>query len=209
MDLEPDSLDIGRQADSATSLLCQRVRLLRQQRGWTLERLAEISGVSRSMLSQIERQQVNPAFHVAYRLAQSFGVSLGELVETSNDTTSIEVIRANTHPYAFDEGESSQVRTLHPVHLEKDVEFYDVALKSGAELESQAHIAGTREFVTVQSGRIRVVSGSDSVELDVGDSAHYRADVPHKIQNLAQGDAKALLVAVYQRRSSAVVRDLR
>lgn len=47
-------------ADSATIRLCQRVRELRGSRGWTLEQLAQASGVSRSMLSQIERQQVIP-----------------------------------------------------------------------------------------------------------------------------------------------------
>ena len=56
-------------ADSVNVRLCRRVRELRGSRSWTLEQLALASGVSRSMLSQIERQQVNSTFHVAYRIA--------------------------------------------------------------------------------------------------------------------------------------------
>lgn len=184
-------------ADSATVRLCQRVRELRGSRGWTLEQLAQASGVSRSMLSQIERQQVNPTFHVAYRIAQAFGMSLGQLVEEENEP-SIEVIRSHDEHYHFRSDEDHSVRSLYPMHLEKDVEFYELKLRPGARLPSSPHLAGTREFLTVQKGRIRLVSGNDEVLLEAGDSARYPADVDHVIENAGRRDALAFLVAIYR-----------
>ena len=150
------------------------------------------------MLSQIERQQVNPTFHVAYRIAQAFGMSLGQLVDEDDSAPSIEVIRAHDEHYHFRQEPDHSVRTLYPMHLEKDVEFYEVKLRPGGKLSSSAHLAGTREFLTLQKGRIRVRSGEQSVILEAGDSARYLADVDHSLENLGRGEALAFLVAIYQ-----------
>jgi transcriptional regulator with XRE-family HTH domain len=182
---------------SATHRLCGRVKELRTRRQWTLEQLAKTCGVSRSMLSQIERRQVNPTFSVAYRIAQALGVSLGELVNEPPPAR-IDVVRGEDPKYHFRRDMGHSIRTLYPMHLERDVEFYEVKLQPGGELRSMPHLEGTREFLTVQKGRIRVVSGADSVLLSGGDSARYPADVEHAICNVGRGEALAFLVAVYR-----------
>ena len=92
----------------------------------------------------------------------------------------------------------SEPRTLSPLPLEKDVEFYEVTLLPGGVLKSAAHYTGTREFLTVEKGRIRVTSGADSEDLDKGDSVSYRADVPHEIVNRGTGEAVVFLVDIYR-----------
>jgi len=87
---------------------------------------------------------------------------------------------------------------LSPLNLEKDVEFYEVRLNEGGALRSAAHFEGTREFITVQKGRVRVQSGDDAEELDPGDSSSYRADVPHALVNVGRGAAVIFLVDIYQ-----------
>lgn len=190
----------GRQppVDQVSQQLCQRVRELRTKRNWTLEELSAACGVSRSMLSQIERQQANPTLAVAYRIAQAFGMTLGELVETPGATTRIDVIRSDDRTYHYRSDRHCRIRTLSPLHLEKDVEFYELALAPGGALRSAPHFEGTREFLTVQRGRIRLTSGDDTTELGVGDSAHYPADVPHAIENIGRGEALVFLVDIYR-----------
>src|SRR3954463_7316579 len=96
----PSSAEI---ADPLHRLLCGRVRELRKKRGWTLEQLAAASGVSRSMLSEIERGNANPTLAVAFRIAQAFSMSLGDLVDTpeSAPKSRIDVIRADDAAYTF------------------------------------------------------------------------------------------------------------
>ncbi|MBK8001788.1 MAG: helix-turn-helix transcriptional regulator [Verrucomicrobia bacterium] len=175
-----------------------RVKQLRSGRGWSLEGLANASGVSRSMLSQIEREQANPTLAVTLRIAQAFGMTLGELLEVPGASSAVTVIRANDHAFHYRSDKFSRVRTLSPLNLEKDVEFYEVQLQPGGALRSSAHFEGTREFLTVQKGQVRVESATDAEELGPGDSATYRADVPHAIINLGKGEALVFLVDIYR-----------
>ena len=185
-------------ADLATEQLCRQIKRLRQERRWTLEQLAQASTVSRSMLSQIERRKVNPTFAVAYRIAHALGVSLGELIDARGSHEAIEVIRADDPHFHFCQEPDHSLRTLYPMHLEKDVEFYEVKLRPAGALTSSPHLAGTREFLTVHRGRVRVRSGSDMVILHPGDSARYWADVDHELRNVGRGEAVAFLVAIYR-----------
>jgi transcriptional regulator with XRE-family HTH domain len=178
--------------------LCRRLRELRLERNWSLDALSKACGVSRSMLSQIERNQANPTLVVMFRIAQAFGMSLGQFVESPGATSAVDVIRASDRAYVYRSDKSCEIRTLSPLHLEKDVEFYQVTLQADGALRSSAHFEGTREFLTVQKGRVRVESAGDSAELGQGDSASYRADVPHAIVNLGRTPAMIFLVDIYR-----------
>ena len=175
-----------------------RVKQLRAERGWSLEALANASGVSRSMLSQIEREQANPTLAVTQRIARAFSMSLGDLVETPGVTSSVTVIRADDRAYHYRSDKNCRIRTLSPLNLEKDVEFYEVQLQAGGALRSAPHFAGTREFLTVERGQVRVESGGDAEVLTPGDSASYRADVPHAIVNTGKTVASIFLVDIYR-----------
>ncbi len=163
-----------------------------------MESLANASGVSRSMLSQIERNEANPTLAVTMRIARAFGVSLGELVEAVTATSSVQVIRGSDRAQIYRSDKDCEIRTLSPLQLEKDVEFYQVRLQPGGAVQSASHFTGTREFLVVEKGRIRVESGRDIEELEQGDSATYRADVPHAIVNLGKGEALVFLVVIYR-----------
>src|SRR6476660_6971728 len=83
--------------DAITRHLGGRVKHLRGARGWSLEALSNGSGVSRSMLTQIERDRANPTLAVTLRIAQAFGMSLGDLLEVPGATSSVNIIRADDH----------------------------------------------------------------------------------------------------------------
>lgn len=177
--------------------VCKKVRALRKTRGWTLEQLASLSGVSRSMLSQIERGSANPTLGVAWRIANAFSMSLASLVETASTAPKIDVVRGDDDTHLFRSDENCEIRTLSPLHLEKEVEFYQVIIKPGKALKSAPHFEGTREFLTIEKGAVKVTSGDDVVELKAGDSAHYPADVEHAIENIGDEPALAFLVEIY------------
>ena len=193
------TIDAAATSEPLHQIVCERVREMRKSRGWTLEQLASLSGVSRSMLSQIERGAANPTLGVAFRIAQAFGMSLGDLVETPKSDPHIDVIRVDDRSFLFRDDPLVRIRTLSPLHLEKDVEFYELTLRPGGVLASSPHYEGTREFLTIEEGHVRVTSAGEHVELCKGDSCHYPADVPHEIANLGEGDAVAFLVDIYGR----------
>ena len=178
--------------------LGERILTLREARGWSLDALASASGVSRSMLSEIERSTANPTLVVTYRIAQAFGMGISELVEPSGATPAIQVVRVSDRSQVFRVDKHYQVRPLSPLTLEKDTEFYEIRLPPGGDLTSQPHMTGTRELLVVASGDIELVSGSERQQLGPGDSASYRADLAHALINRGNAEAVLYLVDVYR-----------
>ncbi len=185
-------------ADPMVGDLGGRIKKFRAGRKWSLESLANASGVSRSMLSQIERNQANPTLAVTMRIARAFNMMLADLVEAPAASSAVQVIRGADRAQVYRSDNDCQIRTLSPLPLEKDVEFYQVQLRPGGALRSAAHFEGTREFLVVEKGRVRVESDTDSEVLEKGDSATYRADVPHAIVNTGKGEALIFLVDIYR-----------
>jgi transcriptional regulator with XRE-family HTH domain len=186
-------------AEAIGHVLCTRVRELRRKRKWTLEELSAACGVSRSMLSEIERGRANPTLAVAYRIATAFGMALGDLIEVPAAIHRIDVIRGDDRAYHFRSDRCCRIRTLSPLHLEKSVEFYEIVLRPGGALQSAPHFEGARELLTVQQGAVRVCCGEETAELKTGDSAHYPADVTHAIDNPGPQQAVLFLVVTYLR----------
>ncbi|MFT5131160.1 MAG: transcriptional regulator with XRE-family HTH domain, partial [Rhodothermales bacterium] len=169
------------EAREIAAQVCKRIRELRGERGWSLETLSASSSVSRSMISQIEREEANPTLAVTLKIAHAFDMSLGELVASPDNAAPIDVTRADDEQFVFRADTDCRIRTLSPLHLEKDVEIYELRLYASGELRSAPHFKGTREFMTLQKGRVRVHSGDSVVTLAPGDSASYRADLAHSI----------------------------
>ena len=188
------------EAEPLSQYVCERVRQLRKRHGWTLEQLASMCGVSRSMLSQVERGTANPTLSVAFRIARAFGMTLGDLVDGATAERRIEVIRRNDESALYRDDEDCKIRTLSPLKLEKDVEFYEVTLSPGGTLESAPHFKGTREFLTVQSGTVFVASGDEEAQINKGDSVQYAADIEHSIENRSKKNAVLFLVGIYSNR---------
>lgn len=183
--------------DPSSEILGSRVTELRKKNGLTLEQLATSSGVSRSMLSQIERGKANPTLVVTFRIAKAFGMSIGELVDDQWSTAPIEVVYGKDKKNIFRSDDECTLRTLSPLYLENNIEFYEVRIAPGSKLMSAAHYEGTKELLTVTSGNALLVSGDTEIKLAVDDSAHYRADLNHSIINDGEDELICYLVVLF------------
>src|SRR5271157_2884941 len=117
--LPPAAPRAPKRAEEVSDQLCRRLKELRVERGWSLDALSKACGVSRSMLSEIERNRANPTLVVLFRIAQAFGMSLGQLVDEPGATSAVDVIRAGDRAYHYRSDQDCQIRTLSPQHLEK------------------------------------------------------------------------------------------
>ena len=189
-----DSPKFDHKPDYASQVLCSRVTDLRKKNNLTLDQLATASGVSRSMLSQIERGQANPTLAVTFRIAQAFGISIGELVDQPWASPSIEVVHGDDPNNLFRSDQECQIRTLSPLYMEKNVEFYELRLAPSASLRSSPHFEGTKELLTVTNGSASIHAGDSHCKLSQGDSAHYRADLEHIIENSGKKELVCFLV---------------
>src|SRR4051812_24741366 len=152
----------------------QRMRLAR---GLTLEDLSRIAGVSKSMLSQIEREKANPTIAITWRLANALGVQIGELLAAeTRDVETIRLVDAHETPTLPGNHAGYVLRILGPMDLAGKYEWYELTLAPGGELASQAHDPGTSEHLTVLHGAMELEVGSDRKKIKLGGTARYPAD---------------------------------
>lgn len=171
---------------------------LRQERQLSLDELSREAGVSKSMLSQIERNQANPTVALVWRLANALHVPMTELLsgETSEAKT-IETIAAHATPMLKTQDARCELRILGPLELAGQFEWYELRMQPGGALVSQPHEPGSREHLTVLSGSLEVQSGQSSQKLKAGETARYAVDVPHAIRNNSKQLTTALLVVIH------------
>ena len=172
--------------------LAASLREARKARGLSLDAVAKLSGVSRSMVSQIERGESSPTVATLWNLTQALQVDFAGLLEGKPEP-GIVVIRAAAAPVILGRGIAVSIRILSPAEAVGEHEVYDLSFGAGASLESEPHSPGCREHLTVVEGALRVMSGEEESLLGPGDTARYPADRPHAI-HAEGGAARAILI---------------
>ena len=128
---------------------------LRQLRALSLDELSRLAGVSKSMLSQIERNQANPTVAVVWRLANALGVPLGQLLDGERPALpSITTVAGHATPSLRSPDGKCELRILGPIELAGQFEWYELTVQPGGRLESEAHEPGSREHLTVLGDEI-------------------------------------------------------
>ncbi|QCP52257.1 helix-turn-helix domain-containing protein [Trinickia violacea] len=175
----------------------EQIQRLRNERKMTLDGLSRAAGVSKSMLSEIERDKANPTIAVAWRLTNALGVSLDQLFTASKAPEAISVAGPHDIPTLDGHDAKYQLRVWGPIELAGRFEWYELTLQAGGALVSNAHEPGTREHLTVLQGAMEIEADGATKRLKSADTARYVADVPHAIRNVGKGEAKALLVVIH------------
>ncbi len=172
---------------------------LRHGASLSLDELSRKAGVSKSMLSQIERGQANPTVAVVWRLANALNVGMGELLggTPACGPATIELLAAHAAPAIRSPDGLCELRILGPIALAGQFEWYALTVQPGGALESQPHEDGTREHLSAMSGALEVRSGDQVQRLKIGETARYAADQPHCIRNPGKAAASGWLVVVH------------
>ncbi len=174
------------------------VQQLRKKKRLTLDQLAAMSGVSRSMLSQIERGETNPTFATLWNLTRALGVDLAELVRGQSNRQAAAITLAPAHftPEIRTADGGCLLRILSPGENAGGFEWYELIIQPGGALISEAHGHGAMEHLTLLEGALEVRSGDETVDVTAGATARYPVDAPHAIRNRTKVIARALLVVV-------------
>lgn len=179
--------------------VASNLRRLRVKRGLSLERLAQRSGVSRAMLSQIELGRSAPTITLLWKVARALNVPFSGLItEPTEDSPS--VVAAGTGRIITNQTRSFVSRPLFPPGEARRTEFYELRLTPGGDEHASPHPVGTAENLVVASGRVEIVVGRTTHRLETGDAIYFAADVPHVYRNPGTVPAVMYLVMTYAER---------
>jgi transcriptional regulator with XRE-family HTH domain len=174
--------------------LGERVRELRRVRALTLEELAEVSGVSRAMISKLERGEKNPTLVVAAKLAEGLGVTLSRLAGMEERREVIMVSRER-RMVMRDPETGFERQLLSPNAVGLGVEFIQNKIPEGSTSgEFPPHRKGVEEQLVVERGTLRATLAGEEYLLEEGDSIYFEADVPHRFDNAGKGECSYYLV---------------
>lgn len=173
-------------ANTILTKLPARLKDARRAQGLSLEAVAKLSGVSRSMVSQIERGESSPTIATLWNLTRALKVDFSGLLDGPQAAARIEVLRDAEVPTILNLGAGCRIRILSPPEEAGRHEVYELCIEADGILTSAPHTRGAREHLTVIEGAARVTSGEGAQHLDAGDTARYAADVLHSIAATGQ-----------------------
>jgi transcriptional regulator with XRE-family HTH domain len=178
------------QAVVVNELIGERIRQQRTARGWTLDELADRSGVSRRMVINIEHGEGNPSIATLLRISDALGVGLPVLVDVERPRE-LTVTPAGQAPVLWRGPSGGQALLVAGTEPPDVVELWDWTLRPGEEHSSEAHSAGTRELLLVLEGRVDLRVGDRTDRLVAGDSAAFAGDVAHGYATPADAETAA------------------
>lgn len=174
----------------------KNLKRLRAERGLSLERLAQASGVSRAMLGQVELGQSAPTINVLWKMARALDVPFSALI-ASSQTSGAKVMRFDAAKRLMSSDGSFQSRALFPYDEPRRVEFYELKLGPKGVEKAEAHAPGTTENLVVARGSVEIQTGATTHRLDAGDAILFEADQPHVYRNGGSSEAVLYLVMTY------------
>ncbi|MFX3649669.1 MAG: helix-turn-helix domain-containing protein [Paenibacillus sp.] len=178
-------------------ILAQNLKQLREQRKLSLDKVAEMSGISKTMLGQIERGESNPSIATVWKIANGLKISFTALIhEPKSDTT---VVTGDDIQVLMEDEGRIRIYPHFPFEEGRRFEIYMMEMEPQSALNAEPHIEGTEEFITVVEGVVTIRVGSEEYSLKQGESIRFGADKPHAYVNSGVKGNKLNMVIHYSK----------
>ncbi|MDE1567162.1 helix-turn-helix domain-containing protein [Aquabacter sp. P-9] len=183
-------------AQVITGQLGKTIQRLRKAYNLSLSDLSEQSGVAKSIISQIERNETNPTLATIWRLSQALDMSVERVLASSDEAPFVEKLtRADTPILLSDDGRC-RLTIIGWIKTVEWLQYYDFQAEPGGELDSDPHQRGSIECLSVVSGALEVEVGGVTETAKAGETLRYRCDRRHTIRNVGTEPAHAFMVCL-------------
>lgn len=195
-DRDPKKSEMESGAQVLSGNLGKTVQRLRKAYNLSLSELSEQSGVAKSIISQIERNETNPTLATIWRLSQALDVSIERVLAAGAEEPFLEKLsRADTPLLVSDDGKC-RLAIIGWIKTVEWLQWYDFHCDPGGVLESDGHQRGSIESLSVIAGEFDVEVGERTERVRAGESIRYRCDRRHVIRNAGATTAHATMVCI-------------
>ncbi|MFH6782428.1 MULTISPECIES: helix-turn-helix domain-containing protein [Methylobacterium] len=176
--------------------LGKTIQRLRKAYNLSLSELAEQSGVAKSIISQIERNETNPTLATIWRLSQALDVSIERVLATGDEEPFIEKSsRADTPILVSDDGRM-RLAIIGWIKTVEWLQWYDLSADPGGVLDSDAHQRGSVECLSVTEGEFEIDVAGAVQRARAGETLRYRCDRPHTVRCVSETTGRAIMVVI-------------
>jgi len=176
------------------SVISDNLKRIRRKKNLSLDKVSQLTSISKSMLGQIERKETNPTITTVWKIANGLKISFTSLIKEKVNEVQI-ISKDHIQPLINrDNG-----YRLYPVFLYDEntgFEIYTVELEPGSILEADGHVGGVREYITVFQGRLSVQVEDKEYQLARGNAIKFDASKPHVYKNTSK-DITILNMTIY------------
>jgi XRE family transcriptional regulator, regulator of sulfur utilization len=188
------TLDTG--AAALSNQLGKTVQRLRKAYNLSLSELSGQSGVAKSIISQIERNETNPTLATIWRLSRALDVSIERVLRAADDEPFLEKSSRGDTPILVSDDGKCRLAIIGWIKTVEWLQWYEFSADPGGVLESEAHQRGSVESLSVRDGELEVEVGGVTERAGAGETLRYRSDRPHTIRNISQKMASATMVCI-------------
>ena len=182
------------EAEDKSADLGKTIQRLRKAYNLSLGELSEQSGVAKSIISQIERNETNPTLSTVVKLSRALDTTVDEVLRGETQSLFMEHQQKSAVPILESQDGLCRLAIAGPLNLLDYFQWYDFHAKPKGVLESSPHPTGTIEHLYVVTGELEVTTGGETRIARTGEALRYRADVPHKIVNIGDTPAHAVMM---------------
>ena len=183
-------------AAALSNQLGKTVQRLRKAYNLSLSELSGQSGVAKSIISQIERNETNPTLATIWRLSQALDVSIERVLRAADEEPFLEKSSRGVTPILVSDDGKWRLAIIGWIKTVEWLQWYDFSADPGGVLESEAHQRGSVESLSVREGELEVEVGGATERAKAGETLRYRSDRPHTIRNVSQKPASATMVCI-------------
>lgn len=177
-----------------TEKLGMTIRRLRRAYNYSLGDLSGQSGVAKSIISQIEKNETNPTLSTLFKLARALNAPIEDMLRGEEAAALVEKLGPAGTPLLISDDGKCRLRIAGWIKMVELVQWYIFEADPGGVLESEPHPKGSIENLSVTQGTLEITVGGESFTLSAGETGRYHADRPHRIVNIGGGAAQAFMV---------------
>ncbi|WP_018133157.1 helix-turn-helix domain-containing protein [Effusibacillus pohliae] len=175
--------------------IAKNLQRIRKNRGLSLDKTAELTGVSKAMLGQIERGESNPTVTTLWKIATGLNVSFSCFIE--EEASPVTVVSLDRIEPLAEEAGAYKVYPLFPFDRAKRFEIFTVLLEPGCSHRSEAHQPGVEEYVIVAEGELQLDIDEQTYTVGPGNAIRFPADRPHVYRNRTESRTRIQVLIYY------------
>lgn len=165
-----------------SEVLGSNLKRLRTERQLSLGQLAALSGVSKVMLSQMEKGEANPTINTIWKIAAGLCVHYTELLDSQVDDTII--VKKSKAVVQIENGGDYKSYSYYNASPDRTFDLFVIELLPGRRYSSEGHLAGSKEYLLINKGSAKIIIGSSEYVLEEGDSFCLDGDKQHTYVNI-------------------------